>query len=57
MTSRRRLRSIVKNHFSDKEEEMVQTGKNEYVLTSDEVENYSPADIKKSFDKPFSDEE
>ena len=43
--------------FSDKEEEMVQTGKNEYVLTSDEVENYSPADIKKSFDKPFSDEE
>ena len=43
--------------FSDKEDEMVQTGKNEYVLTSDEVENYSPADIKKSFDKPFSDEE
>jgi hypothetical protein len=27
--------------FSDKEEEMQQTGKNEYVLTSDEVENYS----------------
>ena len=43
--------------FSDKEEEMVQTGKNEYVLTSDEVENYSPADVKKSFDTPFSDEE
>ena len=29
---------------------MEKTGKNEYVLTSDEVENYSDADIKKSFD-------
>jgi hypothetical protein len=43
--------------FADKEEEMVQTGKNEYVLTSDEVENYSDADIRKSFDKPFEDEQ
>ena len=43
--------------FADKEVEMQQTGKNEYVLTSDEVENYSDADIKKSFDTPINDEE
>ena len=43
--------------FMDKGEEMEKTGKNEYVLTADEVENYSENDIKKSFDKPFEDEE
>ena len=43
--------------FADKEVEMQQTGKNEYVLTSDEVENYSDADIRKSFDTPINDEE
>jgi len=43
--------------FMDKETEMEKTGKNEYVLTSDEVENYSPSDIKKSFNTPFQDEE
>lgn len=43
--------------FADKEVEMQQTGKNEYVLTSDEVENYSDADIRKSFNKPIQDEE
>jgi len=42
--------------FSDKEVEMEKTGKNEYVLTSDEVENYSDGEIKKSFDTPFEDE-
>jgi lipopolysaccharide export system protein LptC len=41
----------------DKEVEMEKTGKNEYILTSDDVENYSEGDIKKSFDKPFEDEE
>jgi len=35
--------------FVDKEDEFEKTGKNEYVLTQDEVENYSPSDIKKSF--------
>jgi hypothetical protein len=35
--------------FSDKESEMEQSGKNEYVLTSDEVESYSPNEIKRSF--------
>jgi hypothetical protein len=35
--------------FEDKEEEMEQSGKNEYILTTDEVENYSPSDIKRSF--------
>ena len=35
--------------FKDKEEEMEKTGKNEYVLTSDEVENFTPSEIKGSF--------
>jgi len=35
--------------FVDKQEEMKQSGKNEYVLTSDEVEEYSPEEIKTSF--------
>jgi len=43
--------------FMDKQDELEQTGKNEYVLTSDDVESYSDGDIKKSFDKPFEDEE
>lgn len=43
--------------FMDKEVEMEKTGKNEYILTSDEVENYSNGDIKKSFDAPFEDEQ
>ena len=42
--------------FEDKEEEMEQSGKNEYILTTDEVENYSPTDIKRSF-RDFGDEE
>jgi hypothetical protein len=36
-------------YFEDKEGEMEMSGKNEYVLTSDEVENYSPNEIKRSF--------
>ena len=43
--------------FMDKQGEFEQTGKNEYILTNDEIENYSDGDIKKSFDKPFEDEE
>jgi hypothetical protein len=43
--------------FMDKQDEFEQTGKNEYVLTNDNVENYSESDIKKSFDTPFKDEE
>jgi hypothetical protein len=35
--------------FIDKEPDMEKSGKNEYVLTSDEVENFSTADIKDSF--------
>lgn len=42
--------------FMDKQDEFEKTGKNEYVLTSDEIENYSDRDIKKSFDSPFEDE-
>ena len=35
--------------FQDKQEDLEKSGKNEYVLTSDEVENIVPSDIKKSF--------
>jgi hypothetical protein len=35
--------------FVDKQEEMRQSGKNEYVLTSDEIEDYSPEEVKTSF--------
>lgn len=35
--------------FDDKKDEMEQTGKNEYILTSDEVENFSPNEVKKTF--------
>jgi hypothetical protein len=38
--------------FADKEDDMEKTGKNEYILTSDEVENYSDSDIRKSFNGP-----
>lgn len=35
--------------FEDKQEDMEKSGKNEYILTKDDVESYSPGDIKKSF--------
>ena len=35
--------------FVDKQGDMEASGKNEYVLTDDEVENYSPSEIKKTF--------
>jgi hypothetical protein len=35
--------------FDDKKDEMEATGKNEYVLTSDDVENFSPNEVKKTF--------
>jgi len=42
--------------FMDKQGEFEKTGKEEYILTSDEVENYSERDIKSSFDIPIDDE-
>ena len=42
--------------FEDKQEDFEKTGKNEYVLTQDDVEGYSPIDVKKSF-RDFSDED
>ena len=36
--------------FQDKQEDMAKSGKNEYVLTSSEVENIIPNEIKQSFD-------
>jgi hypothetical protein len=35
--------------FDDKKPDMEKSGKNEYVLTTDEVENFSPGEIKKTF--------
>lgn len=35
--------------FVDKEQDMQKSGKNEYILNSDDVENFSPSDIKTSF--------
>jgi len=35
--------------FDDKKMDLEKSGKNEYVLTSDEVENFSPNEIKKTF--------
>jgi hypothetical protein len=43
--------------FKDKEGEMEMTGKNEYVLTQDEVENFSPSEIEKTFNEPMEDED
>lgn len=42
--------------FMDKGPDMEKTGKNDYVLTSDEVENYTDRDIKDSFDAPLENE-
>ena len=36
-------------YFEDKEEDFEKLGRDEYILTKDEVEDYSPSDIKKSF--------
>jgi len=35
--------------FIDKEQDMEKSGKNEYVLTTDEVESYTPSEIKTTF--------
>lgn len=35
--------------FDDKQVDMEKTGKNEYILTQNEVQDYSPLEIKKSF--------
>jgi hypothetical protein len=43
--------------FKDKEDEMEKTGKNEYVLTRDDVENFSPSEIEQTFNEPVEDED
>lgn len=40
--------------FVDKEKDLDKSGKNEYVLTSDEVTDFSPTEIKKTFQPPSS---
>jgi len=42
--------------FIDKQEDMEKSGKNEYVLTTDEVKDFSPNEIQKTF-RDFDDEE
>jgi len=42
-------------YFDDKMPDLEKSGKNEYILTQDEVEDYSPMEIKKSF-KSFGEE-
>jgi hypothetical protein len=37
--------------FMDKQEDIEKSGKNEYVLTTDEVEDFSPSEIKSSFNE------
>jgi len=41
--------------FIDKQEDIEKSGKNEYILTKDEVEDYSPNEIKRTF-RNFGDE-
>jgi len=41
--------------FIDKQEDIEKSGKNEYILTKDEVEEYSPHELKKTF-RNFGDE-
>ena len=43
--------------FTDKEEIFDKTGKKQYILTKDEVEDFSKDDIKKSFSQPEDEEE
>ena len=42
--------------FTDKEEVFDKTGKKQYILTKDDVEDYSEADIQKSFSTPEEEE-
>ena len=51
------LRSLDSGHynqkhsdfFEDKEDEMEKSGKNEYILTTDEVKDFSPSEVRDSF--------
>jgi|TARA_R110000744_G_scaffold143205_4_gene255049 hypothetical protein len=45
------------DYFIDKEEVFDKTGKKQYILTKDDVDNYSKDDIKKSFTQPEDEEE
>ncbi len=42
--------------FDDKKEDFEKSGKHEYILTADEVEDVNPAEIKKTFDDDEEDE-
>ena len=42
--------------FEDKKEDFEKTGKHEYILTADDVEDINPAEIKKTFNDDEEDE-
>ena len=44
------------NFFDDKQDDMEKSGKNEYVLTKSDIENYSKEDLSQSFN-PYEDEQ
>ena len=44
------------DYFAEKKPEMEKSGKNEYVLTQEDVENYNDADIAASLDVPEKEE-
>jgi hypothetical protein len=43
--------------FANKQDEMMQSGKNEYVLTKDEIQNYSKDTIRDTFNSDLQDED
>ena len=49
--------SSLSDFFNDKEEGFAESGKKQYILTKDEVENYSDMDIKNSFSDPEEEDE
>ena len=44
------------NFFKDKKEDFEKTGKQEYILIADDVEDINPAEIKKTFNDDEEDE-
>jgi hypothetical protein len=43
--------------FEEKEEDLEKSGKNEYVLTTNDVEDFSPTEIKKTFTPPANEDD
>ena len=43
--------------FDEKKDEMEKSGKNEYILTNDDVKNFNSSDIENSFNEPMEDDD